>query len=250
MKTIIAYLYSILLFLGSISQCLSQDIIYDLTNDSMSKNKPRFCAVVGDSVKVLPLSEHRKSRAQNIIRNAVSKYSKRLIKSLVKEIFVLDTIIYYRHGISGLNDCRGIYLAINNKYNDTYTEQTFHHEIAHILQLDYRFKKYFNRKKWESINPKDFKYIGNALKAINTSTLTDMNRNEYEKGFVRGYSMANVNEDFTEVCAILFKLENDDIKELFRKYKRLRKKMKFAIKFYHEIDERYTKKYFIRISKK
>ena len=128
-----------------------------------------------------------------------------------------------------------------------FLEQYIHHEFSSILINKYSEK--FKDKKWERINRNKFRYMeGGGEEAIETDNTSQYSEELFRAGFIMKYATASVEEDFNCIAESLFSCYGYFWTSV-KKHRRLGKKVKRAIAFYHSIDPVFSKDFFRRISK-
>ena len=102
-------------------------------------------------------------------------------------------------------------LILDIKFNKDYFERVIHHEVFHIISLQYR--KIFSEEEWIKFNDSEFRYA-------ECSTCTKkigLEKYKKTKGFFSEYSKSTALEDMAEVYShmiYLKKYEIDQIRKL------------------------------------
>lgn len=111
-------------------------------------------------------------------------------------------------------------------------DYTFHHEISHMIdrRLDfmskYRKETLFSEKKWNSYNPKDFKYLESY-----ENYLYNPSYKEYPNYFINAYGTTYATEDRAQLFGSVMEdyLNNANIDSIFNSGTNYNKKMNYYI---------------------
>lgn len=200
------------------------------------------------NAKAESLDKNRVRNHLSIIKMAMNKYPKHLLRKYLKKVYLLKSIEFYGLRYGGTNSTDTLYLTNRGEklgYTKKYLEGAFHHEFSSILLREN--KTLFNKRYWILSNPKDFNYEEGGSEAVRKGRASKKLRKKYFKiGLLCQYSMASIEEDFNIYAEELF--TNNKIFSIAEKYPRVRNKLYLMIDFYHKLDSRYTKKSFYRIT--
>lgn len=138
------------------------------------------------------------------------------------------------------------YYVINSSENKLIEKQfvagNIHHEISSVFMSYYEFPK----DNWVSINPKDFSYwtYDASLKLLKEKKDMFIGTEEnYKKGILNDYGRTYYENDFNEYARMAF-TEPEKLKQLEKKYPRIRKKAALLRKFYRSISKDFYPAYF------
>jgi hypothetical protein len=191
--------------------------------------------------KAAPLDKEETDRSLAMAKKAVKKYPETVLKNNLKKVFLVKSLNFFGQPYGGTNSLDTIYLCNDGKrrgYTDAYLEQCFHHEFSSILLRN--FPTIFPAKKWTEANPKDFKYLGDGLMALQQSKSSIVYNPElYAKGFLTTYSQASVEEDFNMIVEGMFS-GNPAFWQAIDSSPKLKAKCTIAIDFYHRLDSWFT----------
>jgi len=186
-------------------------------------------------------------RSMKIVKDALAKYPKDLIKSNLKKIYILKKIEFYGQEFGGTNSTDVVYIANGGEdlgYTNSYIEQTFHHEFSSILLRNY--SNLLKREEWISINALPYGDGGvQALKESKDSQ--DINPMLNSKGFISQYATSDLENDFNTFAENLF-YPSDEFYNTVKNYPKIRQKLEFILEFYFALDNTLTKKYFEKLN--
>jgi hypothetical protein len=134
-------------------------------------------------------------------------------------------------------------LVDNGQKNDDQAMGAFHHEFSSLLMLSNNF----NSKAWTDHNPKDFKYLYDAYgnwKEMKESTKAYTDEDCYNNGFVSGYGLSVLENDFNEYSRMIFTYPKK-FNKIMDQYPRVRGKFKVWLEFYQEINPIFTEEYLL-----
>jgi hypothetical protein len=173
------------------------------------------------------------------IRTALSKYPKSLVQRFLKAVFIAGVIKSYDVEIGGSYYNSWIYLSAKQKYESSgaglYALNT-HHELSSLFLNGADFPA----SKWKSVNAPSFKYLANPVDVVHAASLNSRQNPEntdfwYKGGFVDDYGMSSLNNDFN-MYAELAMSDPQKLKQLARKYPRIKSKTKIFVEFYTSLD--------------
>lgn len=185
-------------------------------------------------------------RSMKIIKNALAKYPRELIKSNLKKIYILKMIEFYGQEFGGTNSSDAVYITNGGEnlgYTNGYIEQTFHHEFSSILLRNY--SNLLKREEWISNNALPYGDGGvQALKESKDSQDIDTMLNS--KGFISQYATSDFENDFNTFAENLF-YPSDEFYNAVKNYPKIRQKLDLILEFYFALDNTLTKKYFEKL---
>lgn len=191
------------------------------------------------------LSPYQYLRTKHIINNALSKYPVSLLQINLKKIFVLSHLEFYgmEYGGTYYNDV--LYITnkgILNGYDDTYVEQTIHHEFSSILFWNYIGT--FSETNWSACNADDASYGDGGFEALGTDD-ADLNFNTemHKLGFLYAYGRSDKENDFNSFVENLFK-PSKGFWDVVKNYSCIKCKVDILIQLFHQLHPRFTLEYF------
>ncbi|MBM77219.1 MAG: hypothetical protein CL846_01935 [Crocinitomicaceae bacterium] len=200
------------------------------------------------NAKGISIESNEYARSEKIIKDVLQHYPVKLVKSNLKNIYVLSHINFFGQSFGGTNSNSNIYLTnrgIVNGYTALYIEQLFHAEFSSILLRNHKHS--FNESEWKKINPINFNY-GNsgvdALKQNKDSQKFDKELNNL--GFIYEYATSTIENDFNAFAKNLFSPKNG-FYNLVETYDNIKNKRMLIIDFYNKLDASLTEEYFNKI---
>ena len=143
------------------------------------------------------------------IYKTLSRYSYDYLKKInLKYVVMCENLSISELYTAGIPDNVMKTLILDIKFNEDYFERIIHHEVFHIIYLQY--KEIFNDKEWIKFNNSKFKYA-------ECSTCTKKIRLEkYDKteGFFTEYSKSTASEDMAEVYSHMIYFEKNEIDQI------------------------------------
>ncbi len=205
-------------------------------------------APVAASGGILP--PHDFGRATEILRRALQKYPRAVLKANLKAVYALSSLKYSGISAGGTNSGTVVYVRIGDEkmgYTDAQIEGVFHAEFSSILLRN--FGRSFDAKGWREINPPDFHYLSNGVEAVRRHKANTAGSEAlYQRGFLKEYSESDMENDFNAFAAILF--SGDPARwQLATEYPKLHAKLRLALNFYARIDPTFTPAYFHHLKK-
>ena len=166
-----------------------------------------------------------------IIEKNFEKYNSNFLKkNNIKYIVLCESLYISDINTGGIPDIEKRTLIIDINFNQKYFERMLHHEIFHMIQNSHF--KYFDEKKWSSLNKKEFEYA-------ECSTCSDrLNLDLYNNtdGFLTEYSKSIPSEDMAEIFSFLM-INKIEIENKSKKDKILENKIKFIELSLSKIDK-------------
>ena len=186
-------------------------------------------------------------RSLTLVKKALNKYPKELLRSNLKRIYVLKHMEFFGTAYGGTNSNDVVYLTndgIIEGYTDFYIEKIFHHEFSSVLLR--KHKNQLNSKKWKSIGKLDYGKGGvEAIKEAEDDM--DFNTSLNKKGFLYEYAVSSFENDINSFAENIF-LPEKQFYQRIEKYSILAKKLELIIEFYHNLDESFTRAYFANLN--
>ena len=189
-------------------------------------------------------------RSRKILKKAVSKYPDRVLDSNLKVIYVLHKLKYCGINASGTNSKSNVYVVNRGShqgYTDSWIEGTFHAEFSSILLRN--SPQHLDKLAWKKQNLQPFKYGMSGVQAVKLGkSRQELDRSFHVKGFLHQYATSTVENDFNSIAEQLF-LGNPRLWTAARKHQRINNKMMLVIAFYHKIDPRFSKSFFVNLAR-
>tara|TARA_B100000795_G_scaffold32574_1_gene21488 strand:- start:321 stop:1058 length:738 start_codon:yes stop_codon:yes gene_type:complete len=170
-----------------------------------------------------------------IIYKNLSKYSKNYLKKInLKYIVMCENLSISELYTAGIPDNIMKTLILDIKFNEDYFERVIHHEVFHIINLQY--KEIFNDEEWIKFNNSKFKYAecSTCTKKIRLDTYDNT------KGFFTEYSMSTAQEDMAEVYSHMIFLNKEKINQIRKLDPILNNKISYIENMIKKIDNSFT----------
>jgi len=125
-------------------------------------------------------------------------------------------------------------LILDIKFNEDYFERVIHHEVFHIMHLQY--KEVFNEEEWIKFNNLEFKYA----KCSTCTKNIGLEQYQETKGFFTEYSKSTASEDMAEVYSHMIFLDKKKIKKIRKSDPILNNKISYIENKIKKIDNSFT----------
>jgi hypothetical protein len=192
-----------------------------------------------------PLAATEVTRCKTILSKAFRKYPDKILTDHLDRIYVLKNLSFFGVPYGGTNYKNTVYMTddeTNLNYVDDYIEGVFHHEFSSILLRVH--SRDFPMKEWKQAAPPGFNYGNGGVSAIINGTASlDFDPKLNEEGFLTAYSVSSPEEDINVYAQNLFS-GGSPFWAIFDKYEKVRAKTGLVIRFYHQLDPRFTESYF------
>jgi hypothetical protein len=99
---------------------------------------------------------------------------------------------------------RTIIIEVNDFFKDVHLKNAFFHEYMHLIDNIFMSKGYFDNEKWAALNPPGDIYTQAGALAMIRDNPSYVSEEHPVKGFVNGYSLADIYQDKAEVFSWLF----------------------------------------------
>ncbi|MDB9987198.1 putative zinc-binding metallopeptidase [Candidatus Pelagibacter sp.] len=170
-----------------------------------------------------------------IIHKNLSRYSYDYLKKInLKYIVMCKNLSISELYTAGIPDNVMKTLILDIKFNENYFERVIHHEVFHIIYLQY--KEVFNEEEWIKFNNSNFKYA-------ECSTCTkkiSLEQYQETKGFFTEYSKSTASEDMAEVYSHMIFLKEKEINQIRKSDPILNNKISYIENRIKEIDNSFT----------
>jgi len=167
----------------------------------------------------------------DLIYKNLNNYSYGFLKKInLKYIVLCENLSISGIYTAGIPDNIMKTLILDIKFNEKYFERVLHHEVFHIIYLQYR--EVFNDGEWTKFNNSKFKYV-------ECSTCTKkigLKKYEKTKGFFTEYSMSTASEDMAEVYSHMIHLKKKEINQIRKLDEILNKKISYIENGIKKID--------------
>ncbi|MCX6281769.1 MAG: hypothetical protein NTU51_07390 [Bacteroidetes bacterium] len=206
---------------------------------------PRQWSVKKVNPDIRPVQVEEISRLEDLLTFAFSKYPLDMLRANLDKVYVLKSMKFYGLPYGGTNYHHSVYLSDdtdNPWFTDDYIEEVFHHEFSSILI--HSFPLFFDKTKWMSMNPPDFRYGKGGADAISKGLASmALDPGMIEQGFLSEYSTASLEEDINVFAQNLF-TGGREFWRLVDLNDTIREKTRILISFYHKINPAFTETYF------
>jgi len=200
----------------------------------------------GIDAKAESLSEGEVERSKSIMMTALEKYPTQLLKNILKNVYVLNSMKFYGVNYGGTNSLDSVYVAndgVKMGYTDIVIEKTFHHEFSSVLKNNCGF----DETAWRQVNPAGFVYFdeatggAGAIKAGKASQVFDPK--EHEMGFLYEYAESTPENDLNSFAENIF-MGEESFFDTVESYEKLQEKLNLIVVFYNSLDPMFTIEYF------
>jgi hypothetical protein len=125
-------------------------------------------------------------------------------------------------------------LILDIQFNEDYFERVIHHEVFHIIYLQY--KEIFNDEEWIKFNNPKFKYAECSTCTKNIG----LEKYKETKGFFTEYSKSTASEDMAEVYSHMIFLKKEEINQIRKSDPILNNKILYIENKIKQIDNTFT----------
>ena len=144
-----------------------------------------------------------------IIYKNLSRYSYNYLKKInLKYIVMCENLSISELYTAGIPDNIMKTLILDIKFNKDYFERVIHHEVFHIINLQY--KEIFNEDEWTKFNTSKFKYA----KCSTCTKKLGLKIYKKTKGFFTEYSKSTASEDMAEVYSHMIFFKKNEIDQI------------------------------------
>ena len=200
----------------------------------------------GSSIDARDLEPYRREQTLAILENQIlPKYGNEFLRKHLKKIYILDEIIVNDRAVASTH-CDSMLFLVNPSFlHKFHFEKLFHAEFS-IMLLE-AYPEYFDQDSWMKLNSILFQYVGydktleNQLSVAYKGLWPDFE--EARNGFVYEFAKSSMKADFGSIASFLF-AEHVFRKHIPEKFPVVQKKLDFALRFYNQLDPRFTAEYF------
>ena len=170
-----------------------------------------------------------------IIHKNLSRYSYNYLKRInLKYIVMCENLSISELYTAGIPDNIMKTLILDIQFNEDYFERVIHHEVFHIIYLQY--KEIFNDEEWIKFNNPKFKYA----KCSTCTKNIGLEKYKETKGFFTEYSKSTASEDMAEVYSHMIFLKKEEINQIRKSDPILNNKILYIENKIKQIDNTFT----------
>jgi len=170
-----------------------------------------------------------------IIYKNLNRYSYDYLKKInLKYIVLCENLSISELYTAGIPDNIMKTLILDIQFNENYFERVIHHEVFHIIYLQY--KEIFNDEDWIKFNNPKFKYAECSTCTKNIG----LEKYKETKGFFTEYSKSTASEDMAEVYSHMIFLKKEEINQIRKSDPILNNKILYIKNKIKQIDNTFT----------
>ena len=170
-----------------------------------------------------------------IIYKNLNRYSYDYLKKInLKYIVLCENLSISELYTAGIPDNIMKTLILDIQFNEDYYERVIHHEVFHIIYLQY--KEIFNDEEWIKFNNPKFKYAECSTCTKNIG----LEKYKETKGFFTEYSKSTASEDMAEVYSHMIFLNKEEINQIRKSDPILNNKILYIENKINQIDNTFT----------
>ncbi|MDA7847631.1 putative zinc-binding metallopeptidase [bacterium] len=170
-----------------------------------------------------------------IIHKNLNRYSYDYLKKInLKYIVMCKNLSISELYTAGIPDNVMKTLILDIKFNEDYFERVIHHEVFHVMHLQY--KEVFNEEEWIKFNDSNFKYAECSTCTKNI----ELEQYKETKGFFTEYSKSTASEDMAEVYSHMIFLKEKEINQIRKSDPILNNKISYIKNKIKEIDSSFA----------
>ena len=170
-----------------------------------------------------------------IIYKNLNRYSYDYLKKInLKYIVLCENLSISELYTAGIPDNIMKTLILDIQFNEDYFERVIHHEVFHIIYLQY--KEIFNDEEWIKFNNLKFKYA----KCSTCTKNIGLEKYKETKGFFTEYSKSTASEDMAEVYSHMIFLKKEEINQIRKSDPILNNKILYIENKIKQIDNTFT----------
>ena len=207
-----------------------------------TKNKLKYFYAVrpfrlGTQKNIVCSNANKKDLAEKykIIYKNLNRYSYDYLKKInLKHIVLCENLSISELYTAGIPDNIMKTLILDIQFNEDYFERVIHHEVFHIIYLQY--KEIFNDEEWIKFNNPKFKYA----KCSTCTKNIGLEKYKETKGFFTEYSKSTASEDMAEVYSHMIFLKKEEINQIRKSDPILNNKILYIENKIKQIDNTFT----------
>ena len=170
-----------------------------------------------------------------IIYKNLNRYSYDYLKKInLKYIVLCENLSISELYTAGIPDNIMKTLILDIQFNEDYFERVIHHEVFHIIYLQY--KEIFNDEEWIKFNNLKFKYA----KCSTCTKNIGLEKYKETEGFFTEYSKSTASEDMAEVYSHMIFLKKEEINQIRKSDPILNNKILYIENKIKQIDNTFT----------
>ena len=170
-----------------------------------------------------------------IIYKNLNRYSYDYLKKInLKYIVLCENLSISELYTAGIPDNIMKTLILDIQFNEDYFERVIHHEVFHIIYLQY--KEIFNDEEWIKFNNPKFEYAECSTCTKNIG----LEKYKETKGFFTEYSKSTASEDMAEVYSHMIFLKKEEINQIRKSDPILNNKILYIENKIKQIDNTFT----------
>ena len=170
-----------------------------------------------------------------IIYKNLNRYSYDYLKKInLKYIVLCENLSISELYTAGIPNNIMKTLILDIQFNEDYFERVIHHEVFHIIYLQY--KEIFNDEEWIKFNNPKFKYAECSTCTKNIG----LEKYKETKGFFTEYSKSTASEDMAEVYSHMIFLKKEEINQIRKSDPILNNKILYIENKIKQIDNTFT----------
>jgi len=207
-----------------------------------TKNKLKYFYAIrpfrlGTQKNIVCSSANKKDLEEKykIIYKNLNRYSYDYLKKInLKYIVLCENLSISELYTAGIPDNIMKTLILDIQFNEDYFERVIHHEVFHIIYLQY--KEIFNDEDWIKFNNPKFKYAECSTCTKNIG----LEKYKETKGFFTEYSKSTASEDMAEVYSHMIFLKKEEINQIRKSDPILNNKILYIENKIKQIDNTFT----------
>lgn len=188
------------------------------------------------------LDPAQRERSQALVVRALAKYPAVVLRTHLQRVYVLSSLTYSGVPTGGTNSRNAVYLANSGKAADATLEAIFHAEFSSILLRN--LPQHLDTKRWQEINPPDFRYLGSGVQAIKQQKASrQLDSGLQETGFLHAYAQASQEEDFNSIASRLL-MGDEGLWRAAAQFPKIKEKTLLVMAFYSRLHPQFTQAWF------
>ena len=191
------------------------------------------------NAQATPLEPHLREPSRTLLQQALSKYPPAVLQTHLQHVYVIGRLSYSGVPTGGTNSRNAVYLANVGNASSSVLEGIFHAEFSSILLRN--LPQNLDQKRWLSINPPDFHYLGSGVQAIKKGKASRKPDPALQAlGFLHSYAQASMEEDFNSIACRLM-MGDAALWSAIQQFPKMREKAELVIAFYTKLDPQFTR---------
>ncbi|WP_397382657.1 hypothetical protein [Prosthecobacter sp.] len=188
------------------------------------------------------LDPAQRERSQALVARALAKYPAVVLRTHLQRVYVVGGLAYSGVPTGGTNSRNVVYLANSGKASDAALEGILHAEFSSILLRN--LPQHLDTKRWQEINPPDFRYLGSGVQAIKQQKASrQLDAALQEAGFLHAYAQASQEEDFNSIASRLL-MGDEGLWRAVAQFPKVKEKTLLVVAFYGRLHPQFTQSWF------